>query len=209
MQRTYDGAVYLHGNRPKCKNTDRCQRICNNKRIRQQRTSADGRYRRKGNKVTYTYDTKNDLLTGATASDGTNTVKLGYTYDEGDRLKTIAHNGFEYTYEYDFLGNQTRILAGGNALEEYDYLPSDGPLSEVKYATGEVLKNSYDKYEQIVEQKWNGTTVFRNIYDDYGNVFYHEDLENDRKIFFDYDMIQRMAGYRTTDGETEFWSYQK
>ena len=156
----------------------------------------------KGNKVTYTYDTKNDLLTGATASDGTNTVKLGYTYDEGDRLKTIAHNGFEYTYEYDFLGNQTRILAGGNALEEYDYLPSDGPLSEVKYATGEVLKNSYDKYEQIVEQKWNGTTVFRNIYDDYGNVFYHEDLENDRKIFFDYDMIQRMAGYRTTDGET-------
>lgn len=156
----------------------------------------------KGNKVTYTYDTKNDLLTGATASDGTNTVKLGYTYDEGDRLKTIAHNGFEYTYEYDFLGNQTRILAGGNALEEYDYLPSDGPLSEVKYATGEVLKNSYDKYEQIVEQKWNGTTVFRNVYDDYGNVFYHEDLENDRKIFFDYDMIQRMAGYRTTDGET-------
>ena len=156
----------------------------------------------KGNKVTYTYDTKNDLLTGATASDGTNTVKLGYTYDEGDRLKTIAHNEFEYTYEYDFLGNQTRILAGGNALEEYDYLPSDGPLSEVKYATGEVLKNSYDKYEQIVEQKWNGTTVFRNIYDDYGNVFYHEDLENDRKIFFDYDMIQRMAGYRTTDGET-------
>ena len=155
----------------------------------------------KGNKVTYTYDTKNDLLTGATASDGTNTVKLGYTYDEGDRLKTIAHNGFEYTYEYDFLGNQTRILAGGNALEEYDYLPSDGPLSEVKYATGEVLKNSYDKYEQIVEQKWNGTTVFRNVYDDYGNVFYHEDLENDRKIFFDYDMIQRMAGYRTTDGE--------
>ena len=99
-------------------------------------------------------------------------------------------------------GNQTRILAGGNALEEYDYLPSDGPLSEVKYATGEVLKNSYDKYEQIVEQKWNGTTVFRNVYDDYGNVFYHEDLENDRKIFFDYDMIQRMAGYRTTDGET-------
>ena len=65
-----------------------------------------------------------------------------------------------------------------------------------------MLKNSYDKYEQIVEQKWNGTTVFRNIYDDYGNVFYHEDLENDRKIFFDYDMIQRMAGYRTTDGET-------
>lgn len=57
------------------------------------------------------------LLTGATASDGTNTVKLGYTYDEGDRLKTIAHNGFEYTYEYDFLGNQTRILAGGNALK--------------------------------------------------------------------------------------------
>ena len=99
-------------------------------------------------------------------------------------------------------GNQTRILAGGNALEEYDYLPSDGPLSEVKYATGEVLKNSYDKYEQIVEQKWNGTTVFRNVYDDYGNVFYHEDLENDRKVFFDYDMIQRMAGYRTTDGET-------
>ena len=99
-------------------------------------------------------------------------------------------------------GNQTRILAGGNALEEYDYLPSDGPLSEVKYAAGEVLKNSYDKYEQIVEQKWNGTAVFRNVYDDYGNVFYHEDLENDRKIFFDYDMIQRMAGYRTTDGET-------
>ena len=53
-----------------------------------------------------------------------------------------------------------------------------------------------------MEQKWNGTTVFRNVYDDYGNVFYHEDLENDRKIFFDYDMIQRMAGYRTTDGET-------
>ena len=99
-------------------------------------------------------------------------------------------------------GNQTRILAGGNALEEYDYFPSDGPLSEVKYATGEVLKNSYDKYEQNVEQKWNGTTVFRNVYDDYGNVFYHEDLENDRKIFFEYDLIQRMAGYRTTDGET-------
>ncbi len=155
----------------------------------------------KGNKVTYTYDTKNDLLTGVTAFDGAKTIKLDYTYDDGDRLKTITHNGFQYTYEYDFLGNPTAFFAGGNTLEKYTYLPANGPVDEIYYGNGDVLKNSYDKQEQIVEQKWNGKSAFKNTYDFYGNLFREEDILNNVVYEYCYDLLQRLVEMKTTRGQ--------
>lgn len=87
MQRTYDGAVYLHGTGRNVKTLTDARGFVTTNEYDSKERLLTGVTDAKGNKVTYTYDTKNDLLTGATASDGTNTVKLGYTYDEGDRLK--------------------------------------------------------------------------------------------------------------------------
>lgn len=47
-------------------------------------------------------------------SNGTGiTNEYQYTHD---RLTSITHNGFTYTFEYDIWGNQTKVKAGSQTL---------------------------------------------------------------------------------------------
>ena len=45
--------------------------------------------------------------------------RVSYTYDEGDRIKSIQHGGTTYAFEYDGFGNQTMVKAGDKTLDNY------------------------------------------------------------------------------------------
>jgi len=62
-------------------------------------------------------------------------VTNGYTY-ENDRLKTIAHNGFSYTFGYDALGNNTTVSAGSQTLITNSFDLRTGRLLESTYGNG-------------------------------------------------------------------------
>ena len=73
----------------------------------------------KGNATSYTYDSM-QRLTGVSLpvlglyGDATQ-KQNSYTY-ENDRLKTVGHNGFTYTFDYDQWGNLLSSKAGNQTL---------------------------------------------------------------------------------------------
>jgi RHS repeat-associated protein len=155
----------------------------------------------KGNETHYSYNPDNDLLTRIHTQVNGQTIENTYTYDSGDRLSDIGHNGFTYHYDYDEFGNQTGVSIGDTVLEESSYLPHNGELAQTTYANGDVLENIYDKELRLKEQKWNGSLSGRNTYDGYGNVAVHEDLLNGIREEYQYDLIGRLVRQENSLGQ--------
>ncbi len=158
----------------------------------------------KGNATSYTYDADTDQLTGVQKSVGKKAVKVAYTY-ENDRIKSITHNGFNYTYGYDAYGNLESVSAGESELEHTIYRNRNGLTDRVTYVTGEAIRNEYNEEEQLAGQylvKVDGTEekLFTNTYDAYGNVVKHEDHRNGVVNSYQYDMIGRLLGTDSSDG---------
>ena len=132
------------------------------------------------------------------------TRKVSYTYDEGDRIKTIAHGGTTYTFDYDGYGNQTAVKAGDRTLECYSYAPNNGPLTKISYGNGDVQEILYDKEERIKSRRWNGqsTDTVRYEYDAYGSLEKETDLVNGRIDKDQYDMTGRLVQSTTLEKNT-------
>ena len=79
----------------------------------------------------YHYEASTDRLTGVSATASGQTRDVSYTYDEGDRIKSIQHGGTTYAFEYDGFGNQTAVKARDRTLERYSYAPNNGPLTTI------------------------------------------------------------------------------
>lgn len=154
------------------------------------------------NVTKYKYDTVTDKLLEVSAVVGGKEVKNQFTYDAGDRIKSISHNGFNYNYEYDGFGNQKAIKIGETAIERYTYLPRNGLLTSTTYANGDIIQNVYDEEYRMTSQKYNGKTVYMNTYDSYGNVASQKDLLNGVTYRYQYDLIDRLTGMDTTHGQT-------
>lgn len=167
----------------------------------------------KGNVTFYTYNASNDQLTEVKKTVGGEEVKVSYAY-RNDRIKSITHNGFNYEYGYDAYGNQESVSAGSLELEHTVYRNRNGLVDRIIYATGETIRNEYDKEEQLVSQylvKADGSEekLFTNTYDNYGNVVKHEDHRNEVASSYQYDMIGRTVGADTTDGLTLRTAYDE
>ena len=67
----------------------------------------------------YHYEASTDRLTGVSATASGQTRDVSYTYDEGDRIKSIKHGGTTYAFDYDCFGNQTMVKAGDKTLDNY------------------------------------------------------------------------------------------
>ena len=67
----------------------------------------------------YHYEASTDRLTGVSAAVLGQTRDVSYTYDEGDRIKSIKHGGTTYAFDYDCFGNQTMVKAGDKTLDNY------------------------------------------------------------------------------------------
>jgi len=155
----------------------------------------------RGISTNYSYETSTDRLSSVSMTVGGKAVKNTYTYDTGDRLKTIGHNGFNYTYEYDGFGNQTAVKIGSTAIERYTYLPHNGLLDKITYANKDVVENVYDEKFNLERQKYNGKIIYQNSFDDFGNIITQKDNVNNVTYRFQYDLIGRLTGMDTTQGQ--------
>ena len=152
----------------------------------------------------YHYEASTDRLTGVSATASGQTRDVSYTYDEGDRIKSIKHGGTTYAFDYDGFGNQTMVKAGDKTLERYGYAPNNGPLITVAYGNGDTQEILYDKEERIRARRWNGesTDAVRYEYDDYGTLEKETDLVNGRIDKDQYDMTGRLVQSATLEKNT-------
>ena len=152
----------------------------------------------------YHYEASTDRLTGVSATASGQTRDVSYTYDEGDRIKSIKHGGTTYAFEYDGFGNQTMVKAGDRTIESYRYAPNNGPLKTVTYGNGDTQEILYDKEERICARRWNGesTDDVRYEYDDYGTLEKEIDLVNGRIDKDQYDMTGRLVQSTTLEKNT-------
>ena len=152
----------------------------------------------------YHYEASTDRLTGVSAAVLGQTRDVSYTYDEGDRIKSIKHGGTTYAFDYDGFGNQTMVKAGDKTLERYGYAPNNGPLTTITYGNGDTQEILYDKEERIKSRRWKGesTDAVRYEYDDYGTLEKEIDLANGRIDKDQYDMTGRLVQSTTLEKNT-------
>ena len=63
------------------------------------------------------------------------------------------------------------------------------------------MSDAVDRYDRLVEKSFDGSPAFRYQYDARGALFAHEDLLNNVTTRYDYDLINRLTGMRTSHGQ--------
>ena len=121
-----------------------------------------------------------------------------YTYDNY-RLKTISHNGFNYSFNYDSFGNVTQTKVGSQVLSTNTYGNNNGDLKQVKYGNNDYVDYTYDDYGNISAISQNGTKNFTWQYDSTGNLYSHEDLVNNQRFIYTYDSTGRLVRQQVLD----------
>ena len=131
-----------------------------------------------------------------------------YTYDNY-RLKTISHNGFNYSFAYDNFGNVTQTKVGSQVLSTNTYGNNNGDLKQVKYGNNDYVDYTYDDYGNISAISQNGTKNFTWQYDSTGNLYSHEDLVNNQRFVYTYDSTGRLVRQQVLDsGKKNLYSSQ-
>lgn len=120
------------------------------------------------------------------------TMNTEYSY-ENDKIKSISHNGFSYTYDYDIYGNVQSINVGETQLVSYEYNNDYfGNISKITYANGDEIIYSYDNKDNIIGIKFNDDSDWR--------YTYTYDEYNQLKSFTD-NVSKRVTTYnKTIDG---------
>lgn len=123
--------------------------------------------------TSYGYDKIGNLTSVSKTAGG---VSLGatYAYDSGDRLQTITHNSFSYTFGYDILGAPSTVSVGGMNLltNNYNTLANGYTLNNTVFANGQTLNYEYDSNNSLKSVKYNSeqTPRYSFYYDNDGNV---------------------------------------
>lgn len=150
-----------------------------------------------GSKISYNYDAiglltsvsqdVTNVLTGDVAS-----MNTSYSY-ENDKIKSITHNGFSYTYDYDIYGNVKSINVGDTKLVSYEYNDDYyNNINKITYANGEEIIYSYDNKDNVIGIKFKGDSEWR--------YTYTYDEYNQLKSFTD-NISNRITTYnKTIDG---------
>lgn len=120
----------------------------------------------------YAYDEDNDQQTTVTAIDvkcASGDIANNFAYDVG-RLTQVTHNGYNFNYNYEKLGRNSRIKAGGNSLVYFTY--TNGEESQIKseYDNGFVTLVYFDSRGNPIKKRIDGTVVSTASYDELGNV---------------------------------------
>ncbi|MHC1684281.1 MAG: DNRLRE domain-containing protein [Clostridiaceae bacterium] len=82
------------------------------------------------------------------------TIKNEYTY-ENDRIKQVKHNEFSYNFDYDLLGNNTKVSVGNVPLITNNYEARTGKLLDYTYGNGQKIANIYDGSNRITGTAYN------------------------------------------------------
>ncbi len=162
----------------------------------------------KGKTASYTYDNNFDYLTNVSKTVDGQTVSNSYNYIN-DRLNTITHNNFSYTFDYDSLGNNTAVKVGTQALVTNEYEARTSKLLSQTYGNGQNISSDYDSLDRIASQKYNSNIRYKYSYDASGNVGVVEDLINNLDIRYTYDLSERLIKIKDNTGKTTSFGYDK
>ena len=105
----------------------------------------------------------------------------------------------EYTFYYDGFGNTDSVEIGGSEIISYDYNSYNGKLKTVTYASGFVVKYTYDELENLSEVWYNDGgedyLAYKYLYNAYGQIYRFENHLSNVHIIYDYDASNRLIGY--------------
>ncbi|WP_243113965.1 RHS repeat domain-containing protein [Lachnoanaerobaculum orale] len=147
-----------------------------------------------GNKrVDYTYDKEGRLI----RKDMSDEVSSIYKYNERGLLSSLRHlkenrKVEEYTYDYDLLGNKTKIVrhrdVNSKGIKEND---NKEKIIHKLWDDSSTFYYSYDALSRLIEVKRGDRLVSKYTYDAYGN---RESLKsgNDLEIRYTYDALDRL-----------------
>ncbi len=144
-------------------------------------------------RVDYTYDKEGRLI----RKDMSDDVSSIYEYNERGLLSSLCHlkNNVkleEYAYDYDLLGNKTKIVRHRNVnpkgIKEND---NKEKIIHKLWDDSSTFYYSYDALSRLIEVKRGDRLVSKYTYDAYGN---RESLKrsNDLEIRYTYDALDRL-----------------
>ncbi len=105
-----------------------------------------------GKTTSYSYDSMDRLQNTSKVADGA-TITNSYSY-ENDKLKTITHNGFNYNFGYDSLGNNTTVSVGNQNLITNTYEARTSKLLESKYGNNQKVSSVYDNEDRVISENY-------------------------------------------------------
>lgn len=125
----------------------------------------------KNNGTAYGYDSLNRVSSIISGDSG-----VSYTY-ANDKLTQVDVDGAVlYGLTYDGFGRAISTKAGSSAdsmaaLATNAYDGDTGLLTQTQYGNGFTVSYVYDNLDRITEVKYNGTTVYKYVYDGSGNLY--------------------------------------
>lgn len=169
-----------------------------------------------GKKTSYAYD----LMGRLTSVSRTNKVNGAdvivantYTY-ENDRLKTIGHNGMNYTFGYDSFGNLTQAQAGSRTLVTNTFKMNGTQLEKSILGNNTGTSYEYDKYDRVVREKsvksdGAAVTEYEYLYDHDGNLAGVTDKVNNEKQHYFYSISNQLARVESSTGASVQYGYDE
>ena len=114
-----------------------------------------------------------------------------------------------YGLTYDGFGRTLSTTAGGEALATNTYNNATGLLTQTAHANGLTVSYAYDRLNRPVEVKYNGTSMYRYVYDGSGNLYSAQDVTLGYTIYYEYDHTGRcMKSVTKNSSGTVLASYQ-
>lgn len=153
------------------------------------------------------YPSTNQLKTVTKSIEGTN-ISNSYTY-ENDKIKTINHNGFNYTFNYDKMGNNSDVYVGNQKLIGNTYENQTGNLLQSLYGNNEKAIFSYDELDRVKAKRYDSDTKdrFNYEYDASGNLGYKYDDINKVSYRYIYDLSDRLVRINDSKGNIINYTY--
>ena len=140
--------------------------------------------------TTYTYDNLDRLLS-VNKTEGTNNYQNTYTY-ENDNLKTIGHNGFNYSFIYDKFNNVQQVKIGEQSLIQNTYEAGNGNLTKATYGNGHEISYLYDNFNRVSRKTGTDGNIDYE-YDGRNNLAKVQDGVNNETITYTYDLADRLV----------------
>ena len=138
------------------------------------------------------YDSSDRLLTSVQYANNNYTY---YLYDRNTDLVTIVRktvNGQTVAVDYQYDNDRLKKITHNGFSYTYDY-DVYGNQTGVSIGSTKLEQNTYKNRNGLVDKV---------TYDNYGNAMVHEDKIEKKFYRYQYDMIGRMFGMNTSDGQT-------
>ena len=150
----------------------------------------------------YSYNANNNRQTLTYISSVADVV---YDYADGN-LSAINRDLFlpggsekfrqTYSFTYDSFGNKTSTKVGNTTLATYEYAPNNGNLIKTTYGNGNTVELVYDIFDRVVEEKYNGTTKYKYVYNGEGDLAKKIEVDADGYVVnitgYEYDGLDRL-----------------